>query len=93
MGEVVAAWSDWRVVLGIPVHASLLLVAPVSRHPVIGGGGGARSYSAGRLDFVGAAALSSLTGSLITVPRALGRPARAGHRRWGHRRGARRCAK
>ncbi|MEU6973060.1 MFS transporter [Kitasatospora aureofaciens] len=67
-GGAVTAWLGWRAVLAIPVLAlPLLLVALASRRALTRGRGGERNGSAGRGDVVGAAALSVLAGSLITL--------------------------
>ncbi|MFI6166092.1 MFS transporter [Nocardia sp. NPDC051052] len=68
LGGAVTAWLGWRVVLAIPTLALPLLLAAwagMRTFPRIGRG--ARDGSAGRLDIIGAAALSVLAGSLITV--------------------------
>lgn len=74
LGGAVTAWLGWRVVLAIPVLAlPLLLAAWPSRRAMTrsgsgrGSGSGERNGSTGRLDIVGAAVLSVLAGSLITV--------------------------
>ncbi|WP_410672267.1 MFS transporter [Amycolatopsis sp. cmx-4-68] len=68
LGGAVTAWLGWRAVLAIPVLAlPLLLAALPSRRALTQLGGGERDGSAGRLDIVGAAVLSVLAGSLITL--------------------------
>ncbi|GAA4864860.1 MFS transporter [Saccharopolyspora rosea] len=68
VGGAVTAWLGWRAVLAIPVLAMpLLLAALPSRRALTRIGGGDRDGAAGRLDVVGAAVLSVLAGSLITV--------------------------
>ncbi|MEU1146241.1 MFS transporter [Streptomyces sp. NPDC005863] len=75
LGGAVTAWLGWRAVLAIPVLAlPLLLAAWPSRHALTRSGSGSsrngsgeRHGSAGRLDVVGAAMLSVLAGSLITL--------------------------
>ncbi|WP_406635494.1 MFS transporter [Amycolatopsis sp. WGS_07] len=64
LGGAVTAWLGWRVVLAIPVLAlPLLLAAWPSRRAL----SGKRTGSTRRLDIVGAAVLSVLAGSLITL--------------------------
>ncbi|GEB49012.1 MFS transporter [Streptomyces cacaoi] len=68
LGGAVTAWLGWRAVLAIPVLAlPLLLVALPSRRALTRNGSGERNGSTGRLDIVGAAVLSVLAGSLITL--------------------------
>ncbi|WP_237774286.1 MFS transporter [Actinosynnema sp. ALI-1.44] len=68
VGGAVTAWLGWRAVLAIPVLAlPLLLVASADRRAFTGVGGGDRDGAAERFDVVGAAVLSVLAGSLITV--------------------------
>lgn len=68
IGGAVTAWLGWRAVLAIPVLAlPLLLAALPSRRAPGRSGAGERNGPAGRLDVVGAAVLSVLTGSLITL--------------------------
>jgi MFS family permease len=68
LGGAVTAWLGWRAVLAIPVLAlPLLLVAWPSRRALTRSGGGGRNGSTGRLDVVGAAVMSVLAGSLITL--------------------------
>nr|WP_206311870.1 MFS transporter [Streptomyces sp. SAT1] len=70
LGGAVTTWLGWRAVLALPVLAlPLLLVALPSRRALTrsGSGSGERNDSAGRLDVVGAAVLSVLAGSLITL--------------------------
>ncbi|MEU6482243.1 MFS transporter [Streptomyces sp. NPDC047017] len=70
LGGAVTAWLGWRAVLAIPVLAlPLLLAALPSRRALTrsGSGSGERDGSTGRLDIVGAAVLSVLAGSLITL--------------------------
>ncbi|CAL9613618.1 MFS transporter [Streptomyces albus] len=68
IGGAVTAWLGWRAVLAIPVLAlPLLLAALPSRRALGRSGGGERNGPAGRLDVVGAAVLSVLAGSLITL--------------------------
>ncbi|WP_269858973.1 MFS transporter [Streptomyces sp. RPT161] len=68
VGGAVTAWLGWRAVLAIPVLAlPLLLAALADRRTFTRIGGGERDGSAGRLDVGGAAVLSVLAGSLITV--------------------------
>ncbi|MFJ2170834.1 MFS transporter [Streptomyces griseofuscus] len=68
LGGAVTAWLGWRAVLAIPVLAlPLLLAALPSRRTLTRSGGGERNGSTGRLDVVGAAVLSVLAGSLITL--------------------------
>lgn len=68
LGGAVTAWLGWRAVLAIPVLAlPLLLVAMPSRRALTRSGGGERNGSAGRLDIAGAAVLSVLASSLITL--------------------------
>ncbi|WP_206068877.1 MFS transporter [Nonomuraea composti] len=68
LGGAVTAWLGWRAVLAIPVLAlPLLLAALPSRRALTGSGSGERNGSTGRLDIVGAAVLSVLAGSLITL--------------------------
>ncbi|MEV0280858.1 MFS transporter [Streptomyces sp. NPDC050610] len=72
VGGAVTEWLGWRAVLAIPVLAlPLLLVAWPSRRALTrssgGSGSGERNGSTGRLDIVGAAVLSVLAGSLITL--------------------------
>src|SRR3954469_5473096 len=64
LGGAVTAWLGWRAVLAIPVLAlPLLLAALPSRRALTRRGGG----PAGRFDVVGAAVLSVLAGSVITL--------------------------
>jgi MFS family permease len=64
LGGVVTAWLGWRAVLAIPVLAlPLLLAALPSRRALTRKSGG----PAGRFDIVGAAVLSVLAGSVITL--------------------------
>lgn len=68
LGGAVTAWLGWRAVLAIPVLAlPLLLAALPSRPALTRSGSGERNGSPGRLDIVGAAVLSVLAGSLITL--------------------------
>ncbi|MGW4080111.1 MFS transporter [Streptomyces asiaticus] len=68
LGGAVTAWLGWRAVLAIPVLAlPLLLAALPSRRALTRSGSGERNGSTGRLDIVGAAVLSVLAGSLITL--------------------------
>ncbi|WP_446037292.1 MFS transporter [Streptomyces sp. SID1143] len=68
IGGAVTAWLGWRAVLAIPVLAlPLLLAALPSRRAPGRSGAGERNGPAGRLDVVGAAVLSVLAGSLITL--------------------------
>ncbi|MDL4817244.1 MFS transporter [Actinomadura opuntiae] len=68
LGGAVTAWLGWRAVLAIPVLAlPLLLAALPSRRALTRSGSGVRNGSTGRLDIVGAAVLSVLAGSLITL--------------------------
>ncbi|MFF9558895.1 MFS transporter [Streptomyces albus] len=68
IGGAVTAWLGWRAVLAIPVLAlPLLLAALPSRHTLGRSAGGERNGPSGRLDVVGAAVLSVLAGSLITL--------------------------
>lgn len=68
LGGAVTAWLGWRAVLAFPVVAlPLLLAALASGHTSTGLGGGERVGSAGRVDIAGAAVLSVLAGSLITL--------------------------
>lgn len=68
LGGAVTAWLGWRAVLAIPALAlPLLLAALPSRHALARGAGDGRNDSRGRFDVVGAAALSLLAGSLITL--------------------------
>ncbi|WP_030406026.1 MFS transporter [Streptomyces albus] len=68
IGGAVTAWLGWRAVLAIPVLAlPLLLAALPSRRALGRSGAGERNGPAGRLDVVGAAVLSVLAGSLITL--------------------------
>ncbi|MFJ4634974.1 MFS transporter [Streptomyces hygroscopicus] len=74
LGGAVTAWLGWRAVLAIPALAlPLLLAALPSRRALTrsgsgsGSGSGERNGSTGRLDIVGAAVLSVLAGSLITL--------------------------
>ena len=68
LGGAVTVWLGWRAVLALPVLAlPILLVAVAGGCTLRRTGGGARDGSAGRLDLVGAAVLSVLAGSLITV--------------------------
>ncbi len=68
LGGAVTAWLGWRAVLAIPVLAlPLLLAASAGRRTFTRIGGGERDGSAGRLDIAGAAVLSVLAGSLITL--------------------------
>jgi MFS family permease len=70
LGGAVAAWLGWRAVLALPVLAlPLLLAASAGRRTFTRIGHGERDGRVGRdgrLDIVGAAALSILAGSLIT---------------------------
>ncbi|MCO5967678.1 MFS transporter [Actinoallomurus soli] len=69
LGGAVTAWFGWRAVLAIPVLAlPFLLAALPSRRALTRSGSGCeRNGSTGRLDIVGAAVLSVLAGSLITL--------------------------
>ncbi|RSM44909.1 MFS transporter [Amycolatopsis balhimycina DSM 5908] len=68
LGGAVTTWLGWRAVLAIPVLAlPLLLAALPSRHALARNGGGERPDPTGRFDVVGAAVLSVLAGSVITV--------------------------
>jgi MFS family permease len=68
LGGAVTAWLGWRAVLAVPVLAlPLLLAALAGRRTFTRIGRGERDGSAGRLDVVGAAVLSVLAGSLITL--------------------------
>lgn len=67
-GGVVSAWLGWRAVLAIPVLALPLLLAAAADRPTFTRiGGGVRDGAAGQLDVLGAAVLSVLAGSLITL--------------------------
>jgi MFS family permease len=76
LGGAVTAWLGWRAVLALPVLALPLLPAAGRGFP---GPGGGRDGSAGRLDVLGAAVLSVLAGSVITLlqARSVGLPAPA----------------
>lgn len=64
LGGAMTAWLGWRAVLAIPVLAlPLLLAALPSRHALTRKTGS----PAGRFDIVGAAVLSVLAGSVITL--------------------------
>ena len=68
LGGAVTAWLGWRAVLAIPVLAlPLLLAALPSRHALARNSGPERPGSAGRFDVVGAAVLSVLASSVITL--------------------------
>jgi MFS family permease len=68
LGGAVTAWLGWRAVLAVPVLAlPLLLTALPSRHALARTSGGERPGAAGRFDVLGAAVLSVLAGSVITV--------------------------
>jgi MFS family permease len=68
VGGAVTAWLGWRAVLAVPVLAlPLLLAAMAGRRTFTLIGGGERDGSAARLDVVGAAVLSVLAVSLITL--------------------------
>ncbi|OKI02306.1 MFS transporter [Streptomyces sp. CB02923] len=68
LGGAVTTWLGWRAVLAIPALALLLLLAALpSRRALTRNGSGERNGSTGRLDIVGAAVLSVLAGSLITL--------------------------
>ncbi|MFD0547672.1 MFS transporter [Streptomyces mexicanus] len=68
VGGVVTAWLGWRAVLAIPALAlPLLLAALPSRRALTRDGGGERNDSTERLDIAGAAVLSVLAGSVITL--------------------------
>jgi MFS family permease len=68
LGGAVTAWLGWRAVLAVPVLAvPLLLVALVGRRTVTRIGRGERDGSTGPIDVLGAALLSVLAGSLITL--------------------------
>ncbi|MFI6122890.1 MFS transporter [Streptomyces sp. NPDC051064] len=68
LGGAVTTWLGWRAVLAIPVLAlPLLLAALPSRRALTRSGSGERNGSTGQLDIVGAAVLSVLAGSLITL--------------------------
>ncbi|MGW8700634.1 MFS transporter [Streptomyces eurythermus] len=68
MGGAVTAWLGWRAVLAIPALAlPLLLAALPNRRALARSGSGERNGSTERLDVVGAAVLSVLAGSLITL--------------------------
>ena len=68
LGGAVTAWLGWRAVLAVPVLAlPLLLAASAGRHTFMWIGRGGRDGPAGPFDVVGAAALSVLAGSLITL--------------------------
>lgn len=78
LGGALTAWLGWRAVLGVPVLAlPLLLVAWPIRHALTRSRGCTRRSPIGRFDVVGAAVLSLLAGSLVTVLQAhsLGFPA------------------
>ncbi|WP_186382396.1 MFS transporter [Amycolatopsis rhizosphaerae] len=66
VGGAVTAWLGWRAVLAIPVLALPLLPAALTDRRTFTETG-ERNDSSGRLDLVGAAALSVLAGSLITL--------------------------
>ncbi|WP_245574112.1 MFS transporter [Amycolatopsis nigrescens] len=66
LGGAVTAWLGWRAVLAIPVLALPLLLAALPSRRALSGSG-ERNGSTGRLDIVGAARLSVLAGSLITL--------------------------
>ncbi|WP_231960573.1 MFS transporter [Amycolatopsis thermoflava] len=68
LGGAVTAWLGWRAVLAIPVLAlPLLLAALPGRRALTRNGGGEGNSSGKRLDILGAAVLSVLAGSLITL--------------------------
>jgi MFS family permease len=68
LGGAVTAWLGWRAVLAVPVLAlPLLLAAMAGRRTFTRIGGGEWDGSAERLDVVGAAVLSVLAVSLITL--------------------------
>ncbi len=68
LGGAVTAWLGWRAVLALPVLAlPLLLAASVGKRAFRRIDGGERDGSAGRFDIVGAAVLSVLAASLITL--------------------------
>ena len=68
LGGAVTAWLGWRAVLAIPILALPLLPAALAgRRTFARIGGGGTDGSGGRLDIVGAAVLSVLAGSLITL--------------------------
>ncbi|MFC6879449.1 MULTISPECIES: MFS transporter [Actinomadura] len=68
LGGALTTWLGWRAVLAFPVVAlPLLPVALAGGRSFTRVGGGGKDGSAGRLDTVGAAALSVLAGSLITL--------------------------
>jgi MFS family permease len=78
VGGAVTAWLGWRAVLAVPVLAlPLLLAASASRGPVTRIGRGERDGADGRFDVVGAAVLSVLAASVITLlqARSVGLPA------------------
>jgi MFS family permease len=78
LGGAVTAWLGWRAVLAIPVLAlPLLLTAVPHRRALTPTTPDERNGSAGRLDVVGAAVLSVLAGSAITLLQAhsVGMPA------------------
>ncbi|WP_409490901.1 MFS transporter [Amycolatopsis sp. cmx-11-12] len=68
LGGALTAWLGWRAVLAFPVVAlPLLLVTLAGRRSFTRIGGGEGDGSAEKLDIVGAAVLSVLAGSLITL--------------------------
>ncbi|WP_116204307.1 MFS transporter [Amycolatopsis circi] len=67
LGGAVTAWLGWRAVLAIPVLALPLLLAALPNRRALTRSSGERNGSNGRLDIVGAAVLSVLAGSLITL--------------------------
>lgn len=68
LGGAVTAWLGWRAVLAIPVVALPLLPAAwAGRRSFARTGGGEPDGSAERFDVAGAAVLSVLAGSVITV--------------------------
>ncbi|MGV9352175.1 MFS transporter [Streptomyces misionensis] len=68
IGGAVTAWLGWRPVLAIPVLAlPLLLAALPSKRALTRSGSDERNDSTGQLDVAGAAVLSVLAGSVITL--------------------------
>ncbi|WP_405160656.1 MFS transporter [Nocardia sp. NBC_01499] len=68
LGGAVTTWLGWRAVLAIPVVAlPLLLAALAGERTLTRIGSGEKDGSTGRFDIVGAAVLSVLAGSLITL--------------------------
>jgi predicted MFS family arabinose efflux permease len=77
LGGAVTAWLGWRAVLAIPVLALPLLLAASADRRTFAPAGAGDPDAAGRLDVVGAAVLSVLAGSVITLlqARSVGLPA------------------